>query len=85
MMLNKMAEWRESSLHDAAKKGISIEFNVIAVYSSTYRSFFISADIDGKGGIFISSQRQEKRGFKTLDAVKRALNSVGIHHFQVLG
>lgn len=33
----------------------------------------------------VSSKRSDKRVFKTLDAIKRALMGVGIHGFEVIG
>lgn len=85
MLLNQVAKWRNDSLMKASEKGSQISFNVIAAYSNELKGFAVHADINGNGGVWVSSQRQEKRVFKTLDALRRAMQSAGIPSFTVVG
>lgn len=85
MLLNQVAKWREDSLEKSLESGSSVSFNVIASYSNDLKGFAVHADINGNGGVWVSSQRQEKRVFKTLDALRRAMQSAGIPAFTVVG
>lgn len=85
MMLNKLAEWRSDVLFKAHTDGVDVDLKVTALYSPAIQGYIVFATIDGKGEIFVSSQRQERRVFKTLDALHRAMKSVGIPWFEVVG
>lgn len=84
-MLNKVSEWRVNALDAARDKGVGISFDITAIHSKKDGGFVVFAAIDGKGGIFVSSQRQDRRVFKTLDALRRAMIEVGISSFSVVG
>ena len=85
MMIHKLAEWRERVMHDSATNNSGHVFCVVVMYSREHKGFVINGSVKGTTGIYVSSQRQEKRVFKTLDTVRRSLNDVGIIAFDVLG
>lgn len=85
MMLNKVAEWRVSVLEKARKENYDVCFKITAVWSGQHKGFILVASLDGKGEIYVSSQRQDKRVFKTLDALRKATLDCGISWFEVVG
>ena len=85
MRLQQVAKWRESALDVATQRGIKVDFKLTAIYSKPHNGFVVFVTVDGKGDVFVSSQRQDKRVFKTLDALRRAVKEVGITWFEVVG
>lgn len=85
MMLNKFADWRERVISDSIEKDKGNTFNVVVMYSKTDDNYVIAGSVNDSSGVFVSSQRQEKRTFKSLDTIKRTLAGFGIHHFTVIG
>lgn len=49
------------------------------------QGYILAVSVNGKTVAIISSKREDKRIFKTLDAIKRALDGVGIDRFEVIG
>lgn len=85
MMLNKVAEWRVRVLDKAREENEKVCFKLTAVWSKKDNGFILCASVDGKGELFVSSQRQGVRVFKTLDALRKATLGCGIPWFEVVG
>ena len=60
-------------------------FVITALYAKSINGYIVTASVDGNTVIIVSSKREERRVFKTLDALKRALHDVGITKFEVIG
>jgi hypothetical protein len=85
-MLSKVSEWRNQVLHDAViNDKTPPQFQIVAAYSQPLVGFVVYAKLGDYSPVFVSSQRQERRVFKTLDALRRAMKEVGIHSFEVVG
>lgn len=90
MMLKNMAEWRKRVIDESIEKDKDNIFRLIAVYSREVDGFIVNGSIMNKNGkysagVWVSSQRQERRVFKTLDALRRATKGVDIQNFEVSG
>tara|TARA_R110002012_G_C11474950_1_gene594368 strand:- start:195 stop:452 length:258 start_codon:yes stop_codon:yes gene_type:complete len=85
MMIHKLAEWRERVINENCNTGSNYNFRVIVVYSRDDSGYVINGSVEGSAGVYVSSQRQDKRVFKTLDTVKKSLSEVGINYFEVAG
>lgn len=85
MMLNKFSEWRSRVIHDSVMNDKGDTFVVHVIYSKINDRYTIFGSVNGASGVFVSSQRNEKRSFKSLDTVKKVLSSHGINHFVVAG
>ena len=90
MMLKNMAEWRKRVIDESIEEEKGNIFRLIAIYSREVDGFIVNGSIMNKSGeysagVWVSSQRQERRVFKTLDALRRAAKSVDIQAFEVSG
>jgi hypothetical protein len=52
---------------------------------NTGNGYILAVSANSKVIAIISSKRAERRVFKTLDAIKRSLDDVGINRFEVIG
>lgn len=90
MMLNKLAEWRDRVIDAEDKKSISDdsykrkEFRVIVSYDKERGGYKLHGSVDGVPGVWVSSQRNEIRIFKTLDNLAKSLLEIKIHYFEVI-
>ena len=90
MMLKNMAEWRKRVIDESIEEDKGNIFRLIAIYSREVDGFIVNGSNMNKSGeyptgVSVSSQRQERRVFKTLDALSRAAKSVDIQAFEVSG
>jgi len=86
MMLNKISEWRGQVFHDAIMNNKEApQFQIVTSYSHSLQGFVVYAKLGDYSPVFVSSQRQERRVFKTLDALRRAMKEAGIPSFEVVG
>lgn len=83
MMLHKFAEWRERVINDSIENEKGNTFNVLVVYSHVNDEYHVCGSVNDSSEVFVSSQRHEKRAFKSLDTLKRLLSSHGINNFVV--
>ena len=90
MMLHKLAEWRDRALEEEAKKILDdneykpVQFRVIVTYDKKVGGYKVHGSINGSAGVWVSSQRNEVRVFKTLDNLAKLLNDFGIRYFEVV-
>lgn len=81
MMLHKAAQWFINADLERLETGKEYDFEICAIKVGA--GYVVTVSMNGSTPIFISSQRTERRVFKTLDGLAKALRDNGIHKFRV--
>lgn len=88
-MLNKLAEWRNVVIQSEESKELTVlnykkkQFRVIVTYDKCLGGYKVQGSVDGVPGVWVSSQRNEIRVFKTLDNLAKLLTDLNIKYFEV--
>lgn len=83
MMLNKAAKWLLDSELDSLEKGEHPKIDVLALWCKSVSGYVLSVKFNNSPFIIISSQREERRIFKTTDGLIKSLNDVGLHQVKI--
>ena len=83
-MINKFSEWRKRVIEDSVDKDENVDFNVYVMYSKSDEAFVILGSINNSAPVYVSSQRLDRRLFKTLDTVRKCLHENDIYIFTVV-
>ena len=85
MQLNQIGKLFAVQAHNALmSSGEQPTLNIYVLHSESVGGFVLRVDMSGKECFWVSSQRQERRVFKTLDAIRRATRAAGISSFTVI-
>ena len=89
-MLSKLAEWRNVVIQSEDDKLLADlnykkkQFRVIVAYDKYLGGYKVHGSVDGVPGVWVSSQRNEVRIFKTLDNLAKSLLNLNIKYFEVV-
>lgn len=91
MMLNKLADWRNRVIESEDEKLLSSkthytkkQFRVLVFFDKDLGGYKVHGSVDGVPGVWVSSQRNEIRVFKTLDNLAKSLKELNINFFEVI-
>lgn len=88
MLLKDAVKMMDSKFHEEIKSVPIPEmtkFEFTACNSDALGGYCLMFFADGKHVSVISSKRQDRRVFKTLDTVRKTLSEFGIKRFDVIG
>lgn len=80
-MLHKMAKWVLDSEKSCIERNEKFDLDVLAIKHGD--GYILAVKVNGSSSIIVSSQREEKRVFKSLDTLYRNLNENGIHKLSI--
>jgi hypothetical protein len=84
MMLQKAAEWVKATERESINNNKDIPKWDITACGNQEQGYNVHINVGVCAPIFVSSQRQERRIFKTIDGLAKSLLDVGFYSFSVV-